>query len=476
KTTELFARPYSNGTKSSFANPDWQCRSKESIEEDQKQQQLRSYYYQQQSTQGGANAVQLAKKPLPKVNVIASAKNDLESLNDLRQSITSKEKEIEKKYKVPFNDPLNPLKSFNFSYLSLTLDNCIAKQKYNLTPCQIEIKPIVDYIKSIAIDRAPTKDEKSLFQYNNQLIVVGKSPITLDVFQNIAPPAPLRYGSYGSQSYGPYGSGGGIYGVLESQYALREGDNKKWTLNDVEYALKECKESLKQIKDQMNISKTMSSQDRSSVGYMLTRVEQSNLDTAFTAITELKKLSGKDYEAKWTIAQPFLTQLSKVCLGLEDLYVLSKDNSVVSGAVREYKCFFGSLKILDNGMELAMKDIVRETMLTEAGANLLQYQFDNAYGAYITASLGLTPAPPPSATIAKSIPKVKIEEGPASYCPNKTAEMIEDLLKNNNCIETVFVPDKWLLNRLNEFGNKVQFRPFAEEDKYAIEVEKTQCN
>jgi hypothetical protein len=53
--------------------------------------------------------------------------------------------------------------------------------------------------------------------------------------------------------------------------------------------------------------------------------------------------------------------------------------------------------------------------------------------------------------------------------------MIEDLVKNNPCIEKVYVPDKWLLNRLNELGDKVVYRPFAEDDRFSFDLEKTQC-
>ncbi|MFN3698551.1 MAG: DUF1402 family protein [Pseudobdellovibrio sp.] len=58
----------------------------------------------------------------------------------------------------------------------------------------------------------------------------------------------------------------------------------------------------------------------------------------------------------------------------------------------------------------------------------------------------------------------------SSYCPNKTAEYIEELVKNNPCIKHVFVPTRYLSNKLSNLDSKVIYRLFEEDGKYAIEI------
>lgn len=85
--------------------------------------------------------------------------------------------------------------------------------------------------------------------------------------------------------------------------------------------------------------------------------------------------------------------------------------------------------------------------------------------------------PPPAATTTPtpSPTQTPVQQTNPSYCPNRTAEFIEELLKNNPCVRTVYVPDRWLVNRLNEFGSKVMYRPFVEDDRYAVDISKQVC-
>ncbi len=55
-----------------------------------------------------------------------------------------------------------------------------------------------------------------------------------------------------------------------------------------------------------------------------------------------------------------------------------------------------------------------------------------------------------------------------SYCPNKTADYIEDLMKNNPCITHVYVPTNFLNKKLEGSG-KVIFRKFDKSDRFAVE-------
>lgn len=63
----------------------------------------------------------------------------------------------------------------------------------------------------------------------------------------------------------------------------------------------------------------------------------------------------------------------------------------------------------------------------------------------------------------------------SSYCPNKTAEYIEELVKNNPCIKNVYVPTRYLSNKLNHLDSKVIYRQFEEDGKYAIEIGDGTC-
>ncbi|CAN5624488.1 hypothetical protein BH10BDE1_BH10BDE1_09620 [soil metagenome] len=65
--------------------------------------------------------------------------------------------------------------------------------------------------------------------------------------------------------------------------------------------------------------------------------------------------------------------------------------------------------------------------------------------------------------------------GPANYCPNRTAEKIEDLLKDNPCIKRVYVPTRYLSNKLGPNDPRVVYRQFEQEDRYAVEVGSVTC-
>jgi hypothetical protein len=472
KTTELYAKPYSNSGKYSFARPDWECRA----------------VVVQKQSQGAYQNNNLAytSYPLPGVKMIEAAKNSMKDLSEVNEVIKEKMKAIEKKYDMSTTDPLHPLVDYNFAAISYGISNCINRQKYNLSPCQMDAKGIVEFVKSINIDRAPNTEEKKFFFYNSNLIATNQTPVKFDDFKSTYLPALQNgyngnsgnrmTGSYPGMNTGSFGIYGGSYGGLGDQYALRVGDENKWKIDDVENALKSCSENSDLISQSLNNSKTISSNDKYAVSSSMSQINTNSVAPALQAIEELKKLSGTEYDEKWKKAQPYFIQLSKLCLGMEDLYDVKKDTSKVTGAVRDYKCFFQDLKVLDNNLTLAMKDVMKETMLTQTGSYALLNQFNNAYNRYVSGSLGLLPKVAPVQQTAYTPTADDNERMGASFCPNKTAEMIEELLKNNSCIQTVYLPDRWMLNRLNEFGNKVQFRPFAETDRYAIEVEKTQCN
>jgi hypothetical protein len=65
--------------------------------------------------------------------------------------------------------------------------------------------------------------------------------------------------------------------------------------------------------------------------------------------------------------------------------------------------------------------------------------------------------------------------GPMAYCPNRTAEKIEDLLKDNPCIKRVFVPTRYLSKKLGPTDPRVVYRQFEQNDRYAVEVGSVTC-
>lgn len=83
-------------------------------------------------------------------------------------------------------------------------------------------------------------------------------------------------------------------------------------------------------------------------------------------------------------------------------------------------------------------------------------------------------APPPP--IAIPFPKEEEFEPRGSYCPNRTAEMIEALLQENSCISHAYVPTDFLSKKLSQTDQRVVYRKFEKDDRYAIEVGVGACS
>lgn len=66
-------------------------------------------------------------------------------------------------------------------------------------------------------------------------------------------------------------------------------------------------------------------------------------------------------------------------------------------------------------------------------------------------------------------------DGEGSYCPRRTAEFIENLLKYNPCVKRVYVPTRFLSNKLSGLGEKIIYRQFEEGDRYAIDLGDESC-
>lgn len=85
------------------------------------------------------------------------------------------------------------------------------------------------------------------------------------------------------------------------------------------------------------------------------------------------------------------------------------------------------------------------------------------------------PTPPP---MPQQVTQARDREepmGPPNYCPNKTVEFIEELLKENECIKHVYVPTRFLSGKLSPTDQRVIYRKFETNDRFAIEVGSERC-
>jgi hypothetical protein len=62
-----------------------------------------------------------------------------------------------------------------------------------------------------------------------------------------------------------------------------------------------------------------------------------------------------------------------------------------------------------------------------------------------------------------------------SYCPNRTAEFIENLIKDNPCVAHVYIPSQWIVHKLRNYSSKVIYRTFDQGDRYLVEYGSSTC-
>ncbi len=88
-----------------------------------------------------------------------------------------------------------------------------------------------------------------------------------------------------------------------------------------------------------------------------------------------------------------------------------------------------------------------------------------------------TPTPTPMPPQPQQVSRVYRDEpkGPPNYCPNRTVEYIEELLKENDCIKHVYVPTRFLSGKLSPTDQRVIYRKFDTNDRFAIEVGSERC-
>ena len=73
--------------------------------------------------------------------------------------------------------------------------------------------------------------------------------------------------------------------------------------------------------------------------------------------------------------------------------------------------------------------------------------------------------------LGRMIPSVaeRLPDDLCSYDPFATAALVESLLDLPD-VQTVFVPDPWLVKRLAAHGSRVIYRPFLEDDRFALRL------
>lgn len=100
---------------------------------------------------------------------------------------------------------------------------------------------------------------------------------------------------------------------------------------------------------------------------------------------------------------------------------------------------------------------------------LLQHEIISP-AAYIFGT-GMQQGQSSNVAVRSRVGRGQVSAANGSYCPQKTAEMIADLIKKYPCIQNVYVPTVYLSKKLAEQGGKVIYRAFEGDDRWAIELE-----
>lgn len=470
---EIFVSPFTKGKKAAFKNPDWQCADPQAsvagASAGYSSGSFGGFGFTYTSSGGGGYAA----APSAPTKKIGKPINSDEVLKEIISKIDQKEKAIEAFYKAPLSDPRNPYSGSPFGEFKKGIEKCVNKQIYHLDSCPLDLSQVEKLLSAMELKPKVSKDDRAYLGINMQAIPYGNPFATKDQVLSAMKSNP--YGFFNPAFMGGGGFSGGYgYATLNSQYAFREGDETLWKIEDVDQAFKECDVSLTELTNKITLSKNLDGQEQQAMLSQTNQLQTILLKTAKDALATLKEKPDSEKEKLWSDVQGEFVQASKVCLSLAENFDLSSKKNYDQSALQNYNCFYQNLSILEENSALMLKDVVKETMFTGSGMQMLFMQASIALNASKLMNMGLIPNPFASMGAAPVKPAAPVEI-PPSYCPNKTAEMIEELVKNNPCVTTVYIPDKWLLNRLNELGSKVVYRPFAEDDRFSFELESAQC-
>ena len=189
-------------------------------------------------------------------------------------------------------------------------------------------------------------------------------------------------------------------------------------------------------------------------------------------LEKFQSLPDEKKTKEWPLLKIHFIQSAKVCVGMAEAHDLKAGKGKTA---EDFRCQIAGLELVEKAFEgILPGKMYKELMQSPEGFNHLLWQMGASMNElvdhYLTNATAQTPTP---GIIASS--KKPDEEAIPSFCPNRTAEKIEELLKANPCIKHVYVPNEWLVNRLNEYGSKIIKRPFEEDDRFAIDFGGQEC-
>jgi hypothetical protein len=472
----VYIKPFTKSETADFTKPDWECIDASVPKEASFGLGFMGSLGNGSNHNNNNNNTNAVLPPPPYKN------KQINSLKDLKATQKAVENQISKIEKFSGSKISSPKNIYSSIKLGIgyglgAIQDCINKQEALLQPCQLDLKKVKTFYESLPLKKKIGKQELNAIEYNAQRLATSERLLNPEEVQKIKDTPVYGYGAggYGGLAGfgGPYGgvvggaNGGGLYSPsISSQYQIEEGDLEKWSNDDIASTVENCMASNESLKIKIENSKSLSDVEKTNILSALgTLIENSN-----QVKIDLKRLEKLD-EQKRAMIKPYLIQASKVCLGLMDIYDTKKDHKLTKTA-DEFSCYHEGLEVLDKKFEgLLPRQLVKELSLSPENVMYFSNEMLSAYPRWTIDPL-LTPVPPPVVAGEQAPPE---PDGPLSYCPNKTAEMIEELIKENPCVKKVFVPDEWLISRLNELAPKVIRRPFEKTDRFAVSVEEVTC-
>lgn len=467
---EFFMKPFSTSGNASFKVADWECRAKEDKEDSglySNSNWSGSAYYSSYNNGGGGGT----GFSMPARKIGPPVYSD-EELQQAQNKIDNKLKELETFYKAPLDSPKNPYSITTLPFLKSGLKRCVDKQAFKLDNCKMDLKNLDLFLKDIEAKSKITTEDLGYVNHNSILLSYGLPYVSKADYKAAIASGTMNYG------FGGYGAMGGGIGYafmgLPSQYLFREGEENLWTSDDVEKALKECLDSINTLQLKVSNDSKLSGQDSSAMVAALDTIRSGFSAGVGSSFKRFLAMPKAEQAKAWPLVQPEFVQTAKLCLSLNETYKLKSLNDYKTPVTQNYTCFYKNLDVLESGASLMLKDLVNETMYTPAGIQQLNSYFQMAFGQNAVNLLNPPTAPVNPVASTNGISN-EVKQLSANFCPNKTAEQIEDIVKKYPCVNKIYVPERWLLNRLNELGDKVIYKPFAEDDRYSFDVEKKTC-
>ena len=451
----LYLKPFSKG-KASFASTDWECTDDSNG--------VQGGGYGGMGLGAGQNRGISFDQALQFVPDVVPKKKRVTPISDLKTIKAQFEKrisDIEKFFQADINHPKNPYKNM-FNGISERMQDCVSMQEYNVGPCEIDINKLKVFInEGMVLKKKLSSDDRDFISYNTVNLLTA---IPLKDKKEIAAI---------KQSGGGFGYIGqvGVYHLAppESQYRFSEGDETKWSINDLESTLRSCIDSTKAIELKLNNDPDIAKDKKQEMVGILSMMSVDTYEIALAHIDVIKHDDTEQGKKAWNKIHPHIIQLVKLCIGTANNFDVKMTNLTAAG--EEYNCYMDELEVLENNMMLISKEIKKDQLKTLEGLRSLKHQAGMLYNTYVIDKLityiGRQSAP--------TRDQEQVEDK-GSFCPNRTAEQIEELLEKNPCIQRIYLPDDWMLNRLNAHSSKIIKRPFEKDDRFAVDFGGQVCN